>query len=279
MRGTRVAKAVMQESWLTVKGAPKKHVGRGGKPRGGKRPGAGRPPKGERAGVPHAPRPSVKASTPLHVVLRVAKAVGNLRKRDMYRALRESTIVVAKHEDVRIVHVSIQKNHLHLIVEADGKAALARGMKSFQVSVAKRINRRMPLVNGRRRRGTVFPDRYYMEVITNPRQARHALAYVLNNWRKHGEHRAPEMRGRRVDPFSTAGLFRDWKGGPLASNAELGFEPLVVWEPRSWFLTVGWRRYGLIGVYEHPSHADARKRIDRVVRARLRAADALLANA
>ena len=40
-----------------------------------------------------------------------------------------------------------------------------------------------------RRRGNVFVDRYHAEKITNPRQARRALAYVLNNWRKHFEDR------------------------------------------------------------------------------------------
>ena len=264
MRWKRVPKVVGQESWLTADGRAKKHPRRGGKRRG-----AGRPPKGERAGAPHKRRPAVKPSTPVHVTLRVAGAVTNLRRRDMYRALREATIVVAKHEDVRIVHVSIQKNHVHLLVEAEGKAALARGMKAFQVSAAKKINRRLPLVDGRRRRGAVFPDRYYMEVIASPRQARHALAYVLNNWRKHGEHRTDAMRGWRVDPFSTATSFRDWRGGPLALTAPPEYEPLVVWPARSWLLTVGWRRHGLIDVFEKPSAEASRKLIDRAVRRQL----------
>ncbi len=270
MRWKRVPKVVGQESWLTADGRAKKHPRRGGKRRG-----AGRPPKGERAGAPHKRRPAVKPSTPVHVTLRVGGAVTNLRRRDMYRALREATIVVAKHEDVRIVHVSIQKNHVHLLVEAEGKAALAKGMKAFQVSAAKKINRRLPLVDGRRRRGAVFPDRYHMEVITSPQQARHALAYVLNNWRKHGEHRNPELRGWRVDPFSTAVLFRDWKGGPLTGALPAAYEPLVVWPARSWFLTTGWRDHGLISLYEVPT---ARARQQRVARERdrqARIADAL----
>ena len=266
MRWKRVPKVVGQESWLTADGRAKKHPRRGGKRRG-----AGRPPKGDRAGAPHKRRPAVKPSTPVHVTLRVAGAVTNLRRRDMYRALREATIVVAKHEDVRIVHVSIQKNHVHLLVEAEGKAALARGMKAFQVSAAKKINRRLPLVEGRRRRGAVFPDRYYMEVITSPRQARHALAYVLNNWRKHGEHRTAAMRGWRVDPFSTATLFRDWRGGLDVGAVPPQYEALVVWPARSWLLTKGWQRYGLIGFDEMPSRTAMRARIDRAYREQMRA--------
>jgi len=63
--------------------------------RGGKRKGAGCPPKGRRAGSGHQKRPDVKPYHALHVVLRVVPAVGSLRRRLMYRAMREATIVAA----------------------------------------------------------------------------------------------------------------------------------------------------------------------------------------
>src|SRR5262249_56829010 len=90
----------------------------------------------------------------------------------------------------RIVHVSIQRNHVHMLVEADSKLALARGMQGFQISAARNINTLLGPDKYRRRRGPVFADRYHLEVITSPRQARHALSYVLNNWRKHREDRS-----------------------------------------------------------------------------------------
>src|SRR6476646_8445607 len=88
----------------------------------------GRPRKDpKRAGSPHKERPEHNKRFPVHIVLRVTPAVGSLRKRFMYRALREATIAVALRElaydDVkgafRIVHVSIQRTHVHLLVEAD----------------------------------------------------------------------------------------------------------------------------------------------------------------
>src|SRR3954470_3331714 len=87
--------------------------------RGGKRKGAGRPPKGTRAGSGHQKRPAVKPYHALHVVLRVVPAVGSLRRRLMYRAMREATIVAAVRERIRIVHISLQRTHVHLLVEAD----------------------------------------------------------------------------------------------------------------------------------------------------------------
>lgn len=41
---------------------------------------------------------------------------------------------------------------------------------------------------------TGFCDRYHDEVVSTPRQARHALAYVLNNWRKYREDRDDQAR-------------------------------------------------------------------------------------
>jgi REP element-mobilizing transposase RayT len=230
-------------------------------PRGGRRPGAGRPPKGERAGSPHKRRQAFKASQPIHVVLRVVKAIGNLRRRAMYRALRGASLTTVRREDFRIVHVSIQRSHVHLLVEAEHKPALARGMQGFQISAAKLMNAEL-VVDGVRRRGQVFADRYHAEIITTPRQARHTLAYVLNNWRKHKEDRASFARGWKVDPFSTGVLFGGWtelEGELVMWKWREGYQPMVVWTPRTWLLREGWRRHGLIRCDEVPGSAPGRR--------------------
>src|SRR5688500_16525972 len=170
------------------------------KKRGGKRRGAGRPPKGPRAGSPHRRRPFLHARYPVHVTLRVVSAVSNLRRRSVYRAIREATLTTARRENVRIVHLSIQRNHIHLLVGADHKEALAAGMQGFQCSAAKHINAAISKGRpGPRRRGPVFPDRYHAEIITSPTQARHALAYALLNWRKHKEDQAAPFSKWKID--------------------------------------------------------------------------------
>ena len=129
---------------------------------GGKRRGAGRPPKGNRAGSPHKAREFLHERYPVHVTLRVVPAVGALRKRKAYRAVREATLTAARREDFRIVHLSIQRTHIHLLVEAKNKDALAVGMQGFQISAAKHLNAAISKGKpGPRRRGTVFPDRYH----------------------------------------------------------------------------------------------------------------------
>lgn len=214
--------------------------------RGGKRRGAGRKPKGARAGERHEARQEFKAYHALHVVMRVAPEVGSLRRRAMYKALREATITAALREWFRIVHISLQRTHVHLIVEADDKAALARGMQGFTISAARNID--TVLGDGvRRRRGRVFADRYHVEVITTPTRARRAISYVLGNWRKHGEDREGLPSTWLVDPFSSGISFPDWKEledqewmWPLRET----YDPLMVRRPQSWLLRDGWKKAG-----------------------------------
>ncbi len=227
------------------------------KKRGGKRRGAGRPPKGKRAGSSHKQRPYLHSRYPVHVVLRVISAVGNLRRRCVYKAFREATLTTARRENFRIVHLSIQRTHVHLLVEAKTKGELASGMQGFQISAAKHLNAAISQGKpGPRRRGTVFPDRYHAQIITSPRQARHALSYVLGNWRKHQEDRAAPMSTWAIDWFSSAAMFPDW-----AEYGEMVFllrgpetyDPLVVYQPKTWLLRVGWQKAGAISCYEVPS--------------------------
>ena len=229
------------------------------KKRGGKRRGAGRPPKGERAGAPHKKRPYLHARYPVHVVLRVVRAVGNLRRRCVYQAIREATLITALREDFRIVHLSIQRTHVHLLVEADDKAALAHGMQGFQISAAKHLNAAISKgTPGPRRRGTVFSDRYHAEIITSPTQARHAMSYVMNNWRKHDEDRRAPMSSWRVDPFSSAIVFPGWAefgDDPFLWRGPPTYDPLIVYQPRTWLLREGWRKVGPISCHAVPSAA------------------------
>src|ERR1700704_473641 len=130
----------------------KRHVQQDLFRRGGKRKGAGRKPRHARAGSPHEGRPEIKANHALHVVMRVVPEVGNMRRRSLYKAMRDATITAALRERFRIVHLSIQRNHVHMLVEAENKLLLARGMQGFQISAARNVNTALA-VGFRRRRG------------------------------------------------------------------------------------------------------------------------------
>ncbi len=97
---------------------------------GGKRKGAGRPRKGKRSSEPHKVRVEIDARHPLHITTRVVVGLGSLRKKDLYLAIRDATVAVFERSGFRLVHASIQSNHLHLLVEAENKDLLAAACKS-----------------------------------------------------------------------------------------------------------------------------------------------------
>jgi REP element-mobilizing transposase RayT len=222
---------------------------------GGARKRAGRRQVNARKSQPHRKRAHHHSENAVHVTLRVAADVTRLRTRKAYQAIRKAMQVVLDRADFRIVHISIQGNHLHLIVEAEHEIALAKGMQAFQISAARRLNAAMTKQRGRRRTGNVFVDRYHAEFIDSPRQARHCLSYVLNNWRKHGEHHASAARAWRIDPFSSAISFRGWPNVPLHWDAPENYERLPVSCPQTWLLDEGWKRGRAFDFNQVPSVA------------------------
>ena len=238
-----------------------------GQRRGGPQPTAGRKPNGLHAGVSHLLRPDVNPRHPKHVTLRVSSAVGWLRRFDTFAAIRHALRVVsAKQTGFRIVHISVQNTHLHLICEADSKTALARGLQGFQISAAKALNAAISKRRRAERHGRVFTDRYHREDLETPRQVRNAINYVINNWRRHGVDRDAlfALYDGRLDPYASGLSFAGWLDA-LPSEPEVvpsGYEPPPVSEPSTWLLRVGWTKAPPIGMFDTPGprksvHVDA----------------------
>ena len=229
-----------------------------GQRRGGRRPGAGRKPRVPgRASSPHKRRPEVDPRKPQHVTLRVVGDVGHLRKPHMYRAIRAALATIAtttaERDDFRIVHFSVQGDHLHLICEADSRAALWRGVKGFEISAAKHLNAERSKETRLRRRGKVFADRYHVRSIGSVRETRHVLNYVLNNWRHHPHsNRGPRLFDGRLDPYSSAVFFPGWKERTLPLYVPADYDAPIVSRPRTWYLAEGYKRAKPISVWEVP---------------------------
>ena len=94
----------------------------------------------------------------------------------------------------------------------------------------------------------MFAERYHALQLTTPRAVRNALIYTLQNARKHGAWRA-----FAPDVFSSASFFDGWKG-----RIEKGAESRagLLERARTWLLSVGWRRHGLIDPLEVPVGAE-----------------------
>ena len=213
---------------------------------GGKRRRAGRPARNAwRPSERHVPRPRFDRPTPFHVTLRVVDAIGNLRRRRTYHAIRKAMHSTLVRTDFRIVHISLEDGHIHLIVEANNETALSRGMQAFEIVAARRLNQ--ALAKYGRRRGTVFPDRYHPVRIGSPTQARNAICYVVNNWRRHRRDVDKDTRLWEVGYFSSGPSFRGWKEcetSPMPFDWPPTYEPLPVSRPETWVLEKGWMRGG-----------------------------------
>ena len=216
---------------------------------GGARVGAGRPVGQGRRNVRHRVRPRVVGRHPQHVTLRLRKEVGWLRSERALRAVYRSLARGCERFATRVVHFSVQGDHVHLVVEAADRVALARAMKGLSVRIARALNK----VIGRR--GAAFADRYHARELASPREVRHGLAYVLCNYRHHAAQRGRRVSRWWIDPCSSGWYFAGWRGrggGAVSGGwAPVRSAPQLA-EAKTWLLTVGWRRAGLIEVDHVP---------------------------
>ncbi len=134
---------------------------------------------------------------------------------------------------------SIQKNHLHLVCEADNHVALSRGMQGLAIRAAKALNKAFG------RKGSVFAERYRVTRVKTPTQMRNTLCYVLHNARRHGS------RLRGVDVFSSARYFDGFsRRVSLPPPEDERIVPVA--KPRTRLLKKRWRWIGLIDPDETP---------------------------
>lgn len=85
-------------------------------------------------------------------------------------ALERAIATSLARDDFRIVRLGVVSSRIELIVEAEDRNALARGMQGFQVAAARYLNAAVT------RRGTVFVDRYRARILRTPRAVRSAIA-------------------------------------------------------------------------------------------------------
>jgi hypothetical protein len=199
---------------------------------GGRRDGAGRKPNPGRRSVPHRARASHEVRCPSHVTLRAIAGLPSLRSPRAFDAVA-GALRAAGTDGFRVLEFSVQRDHLHLLLEADTPTGFDRGVRGLVIRVAKAVNRILG------RRGRVWGDRFHSHVLRTPREVRNALVYVLNNWRKH-VHSAEGL-----DPCSSARWFRGWR-----NVVPMGSAPVA--SPRTWLARVGWRRHGDIALHERP---------------------------
>ena len=148
--------------------------------------------------------------------MRILTGVGFLRGYSRRRAIEDSLRAAKERFGMRVVHYSIQGQHLHLILETDNPAMFSRAVQGLAIRIARALNK----VGGRT--GKVFAERFHMHVMKALREVRNAVTYVLENFRHHlREDVAPAV----VDPCSSAGWRPRARGEDPPTSA-----------PRTWLL-------------------------------------------
>ncbi len=211
---------------------------------GGRRTGAGRKPKGDRAGVAHTPRAPLAARFPTHVTAKLRENLPALRRKDAYAALRAAFARGCDRNGFRLVHYAVLNDHLHFVVEASDRSTLSRGIQGLLIRVARTLNRLWA------RRGPVFADRYHDRILKSPREVRNALVYVLGNARRHAAAGRMTAVPQAIDTFTSAPWFDGFREALVVRNLPAE-RPVTL--ARTWLLSTGWRRHGLLAALERPA--------------------------
>jgi REP element-mobilizing transposase RayT len=188
----------------------------------------------------------------VHVTLRAG--LRSLRSQLLFPTVRYAVTMAGRRdgERFRIVHFSVQYDHVHLIVAAASKRTLSAGMRSLAIRIARHVNKLLM------RSGPFWTDRWHGRALSSPSDVRNAVVYVLANFRKHA--RRPVTAG--IDPCSSGAWFTHFRGfdperdrpryaarPPPLGAADLG---VPVSAPRTWLLTAGLGRTAPIGIDEAP---------------------------
>lgn len=136
---------------------------------GGRRSGSGRK-RLHSKGVSHRVREKISSRLPAHINLKYRISI---RNKDFLRILKRA-IFNSRKKGLRIIHYSVQSNHIHFIIETNNKKTLETGMRSLTVTMAKGLAK-----------GKVQLQRYHLHVLKSVMETKNAVRYVVFNEQKH----------------------------------------------------------------------------------------------
>lgn len=170
--------------------------------------GAGRPAIHDR-GVRHIARDKVTRNTSLHLTIKIERVKAGLKNKDVVKQLHES-IKKARKMGLRVIHYTLEFDHLHLLVETDNNDQLSKGMQSFGISFSKGINKI------KQEAGKVYKTRYHFRKLKTPKEIKNVIHYILGNSIKHSK------KGSILSPYNSAVI-----AGSYFSGFELMIEDTI----------------------------------------------------
>lgn len=139
--------------------------------------GAGRPAVHD-AGIRHTSRPFLKRPSSLHITVKIKKIKAEMKNKSVLSILKRA-ILNARKQGLKVIHFSLEYDHVHLLIEAENNHILGKGMQAFGVTLSKAINRM------RKTNGGVYKHRYHFRLISSARELKNVLNYLFTNGLKH----------------------------------------------------------------------------------------------
>ena len=155
---------------------------------GGRRTGAGKKRVHSR-GVAHRTRERVNQRLPLHINFKYRIQIKN----KAFLKILKRALLNSRRQGLKILHYSVQTNHVHFIIEASDNKILECGMRSLTVTLTKGINQ-----------GRIQLQRYHLHILKTLKETKNAIHYVIFNEQKH-----KKAKFARLDDYSSLFRFKD----------------------------------------------------------------------
>jgi hypothetical protein len=147
-------------------------------------------------GIRHIKREEIRRPMPLHLTIKLIKA--DIQNKIILKGLRHA-IFRARLQGLRIIHYSLEHNHVHLYAECDNNITLGKAMKAFGVSFVKKVNSYFL------RKGTCYKTRYHLRTLRSASEVKNVLNYILKNGMKH------KRTSSVIDPYNSTVALHDFR--------------------------------------------------------------------
>lgn len=147
-------------------------------------------------GIRHVKRAEIRKASSVHLTIKLIRA--DVQNKTVLKALRHA-IMRARLQGLKIIHYSLEHDHVHLFAESDDNVILSRGMKALGGSLVKRLNAFF------KTKGSYYKTRYHLRILRSASEVKNVLNYILKNGIKH------KRTKTIIDRYNSALVLHDFR--------------------------------------------------------------------
>lgn len=140
----------------------------------------------------------INRPSPLHLKIKLKKADIKIQNKAILKILRYA-ILRARLQGLKIIHYSLEHDHVHLYMECDDNEILGRSMKAFGVTLVKKMNKYF------HKKGSAYKHRYRLRILKSASEVKNVINYILKNGMKH------KRTNRVFDFYNSAIVIHDFR--------------------------------------------------------------------